>query len=65
MKYKCNIGELLEAKGIKQKELAEAIGASEVAVSRWVNANRVPRATTGIQIAKVLGCNAEDLYTEV
>lgn len=64
MKYKCNIGKLLEAKGIKQKELAEAIGATEVSVSRWVNGSRVPKATTCIQITKVLDCAFEDLYTE-
>ena len=64
-KYKCNIGKLLEVKGIKQKELAGAIGTTEVSVSRYVNGERIPKATTSIQIAKVLDCTVEDLYTEV
>lgn len=64
MKYRCNIGKYLESKGIKQRELADAIGTTEVSVSRWVNGDRVPKATTAIQIAKVLDCKVEDLYTE-
>ena len=63
MQWKCNIGEKLERKGIKQRELAEAIGATEVSVSRWVNNERIPKATICIQIAKVLDCKVEDLYT--
>lgn len=63
MKYRCNIGNMLVAKRIKQRELAEAIGATEVSVSRWVNGDRIPKATTCIQIAKVLDCKVEDLYT--
>lgn len=62
-RYKCNIGTLLEAKGLKQKELAAAIGATEVSVSRYVNGERIPKATTCIQIANVLDCTVADLYT--
>lgn len=64
MTLKCNIGNFLKLKGISQRELAEIIGTAEVSVSRWVNGNRVPKATTCIQIAKVLDCAVEDLYTE-
>lgn len=62
-KYKCNIGKLLETKGIKQKELAAAIGATEVSVSRWISGFRVPKATDCILIARVLDCAVEDLYS--
>lgn len=63
MAWKCNIGKRLEIKGIKQRELAKAVGTTEVSVSRWVNGSRVPKATTAIHIAKVLDCKVEDLYT--
>ena len=62
MEWQCNIGKRLETTGLKQRELAEAIGATEVSVSRWVNGSRVPKATTAIHIAKVLDCKVEDLY---
>lgn len=62
-KYKCNIGKYLESKGITQRELAEAIGTTEVSVSRYVNGDRIPKATTCIEIAKVLDCEFEDLYS--
>lgn len=63
MKWKCNLLELLQAKKMKQKELAAAIGATEVSMSRYVNEDRIPKATTAILIAKVLECRVEDLFT--
>lgn len=61
--FKNNIGEFLEKKGITQRELADLIGTTEVSVSRYVNSDRIPKATTCIQIAKVLDCKVEELYT--
>ena len=65
MAWKCNIGKYLDIRNIKQRELAKAIGATEVSVSRWVSGERIPKATIAIQIAKVLDCTVEDLYTAV
>lgn len=59
---KCNICEILNKKGITQRELAEKIGVNEVSISRYVNGERIPKVTTGIQIAQALGCSVEDLY---
>ena len=61
--FKNNIGELLEKKGITQRDLADLIGTTEVSVSRYVNSDRIPKCTTCIQIAKVLDCKVEELYT--
>jgi DNA-binding transcriptional regulator YiaG len=36
--------ELREAHGLSQRELAQALGVDETAVSRWELGNRVPRA---------------------
>lgn len=60
---KCNISEFLNKKGMTQRELADAVGTTEVSISRYVSGERIPKATTCIQISKVLGCNVEDLYT--
>lgn len=60
---KCNISDFLNKKGMTQRELADAVGTTEVSISRYVSGERMPKATTCIQIAKVLGCNVEDLYT--
>lgn len=60
---KCNISEFLNKKGMTQRELADAIGTTEVSISRYVTGERIPKATTCIQIAKVLDCKVEGLYT--
>lgn len=59
----CNISEFLNKKGMTQRELADAVGTTEVSISRYVSGERIPKVTTCIQISKVLGCNVEDLYT--
>ena len=59
---KCNISEFLNKKGMTQRELADAIGTTEVSISRYVTGERIPKATTCIHMAKVLGCSAEELY---
>lgn len=61
--FKNNMGELLTKKGITQKELSNLIGVTETSMSRYVNDNRIPKITTCIQIAKVLDCKVEELYT--
>lgn len=59
---KCNISEFLNKKGMTQRELADAIGTTEVSISRYITGDRIPKATTCIQMAKELGCSAEELY---
>lgn len=59
---KCNISEFLNKKGMTQRELADAIGTTEVSISRYVTGDRIPKVTTCIQMAKVFGCSTEELY---
>ena len=59
---KCKISEYLQKRQLTQRELADAIGSTEVSISRYVNGERIPKATTCIQIAKALDCKVEDLY---
>jgi transcriptional regulator with XRE-family HTH domain len=60
---KCNIDKYLKEAGMTQRELAERIGTTEVSVSRYISGSRVPKAPVCIQIAEVLNCKVEDLYS--
>lgn len=61
---KNRIKEMLEAKGMTQRELAIKIGTTETTVCRYVNGNRAPKAPIAIAIAKALGTTVEELYPE-
>lgn len=55
------ISELLKSKGMTQRELAEAIGATNATVSRYITGKRMPHATNMMRIAQVFGVTMEDL----
>ncbi|VFB14363.1 regulatory protein [Bacteroides heparinolyticus] len=57
------IKELLKQKGITQKELAKAIGKSEISISKYVNGEK-PSSKTELAIADFLGVSIKDLYEE-
>lgn len=57
------IKELLQEKGISQKDLAELTGITESAISHYVNGTRVPRGANLVKIANVLGTTADDLLS--
>lgn len=56
-----SIKEILEAKGMSQRELADKVGITEVTMSRYINGNRVPKAPTAMCIARALGVNIEEI----
>lgn len=49
------------AAGMTQQQLADALGISQVSVTRWETGEREPRVSTLNRIASVLGCNLRDL----
>lgn len=55
------ISELLKSKGMTQRELAEAIGATEVTVSRYLTGKRMPHAINLMKIAKALDVSIDYL----
>lgn len=57
-----NLRTILKEKNISQKELAEKVGLTESAVSRFINENRIPTGENMLKIAKVLNMKVEDLY---
>ena len=58
-----NLKKLLKEKNISQKELADKIGLTESAVSRFVKENRIPTGENMLKIANALNVKVEDLYT--
>ena len=55
------ISELLEQRGISQRELADRVGVSEVSMSRYINGGRTPKAPTLVNIAKELHTTSDYL----
>ena len=55
------IKELLEKKGITQRELAERTGCTEAAVSHYIKGDRIPRASILTKIAIVLETTSDYL----
>ena len=55
------IGALLKQNGMTQKELAMRVGATEAAISKYINGEREPRAEVLANIATVLHSTSEEL----
>ena len=55
------ISELLEFKGMTQSELAKKAHITDVSMSRYVNGNRMPKASILANIATILGTTTEYL----
>ena len=67
------LSDLLEQRGITQRELAEKVGVTEVSMSRYINGGRTPQAPILANIAKelnttsayLLGQDSEDTDPEI
>ena len=53
------ISELLDKNGITQRELADAVGVTEVSVSRYIHGGRLPKGPVILKMARVLGTTPE------
>lgn len=58
------IKEILDQKGISQKELAASAGVTEAAMSHYIKGDRVPRGANLLNIAKALGTTTNILLGE-
>ena len=56
------IGEVLKSRGMRQEDLAKALGVSTRSVGKWVRNESFPRLDNLINIASVLDCAVHDLY---
>lgn len=55
------IKDLLERKGMSQRQLAESIGCTEAAVSHYIKGDRIPRSSIMTKIAKTLDTTSDYL----
>lgn len=59
-----NLRNKLDAKQRSQNDLARYLKVTSTAVSRWVNAEALPRSNMIDRICVYLGCDVEDLMTD-
>lgn len=55
------IKELLEKKGMTQRELADRVGVTEVSMSRYINGDRTPKGPIAAKIARELDADITDV----
>ena len=58
------IRECRKRAGVKQEELARAVGLSSITVSRYETGERDPKSADLINIAHALGCTVNELIGE-
>lgn len=56
-----NLKERLEEYGYSQRDLADIVGISESAISRYLYGQQVPKATVILNIAYALDCSVDEL----
>lgn len=54
---------LRKEKGFTQGELAQMIHVDQTAISQWERGVTQPRLKNCLQLAKVLNCQIEDIYS--
>lgn len=59
------IGEFISKKGVTQRELAKAVGISEVTLSRYIKNERKPTAETVVKIAAALDVSTDSLINGI
>lgn len=58
------IKEIREARGMTRKQIADAVGVSEVAVYYWENGRQKPSADKLPKLAELLGCSIDELFDQ-
>lgn len=61
-RFAANLRAFMASRGMSSKELAEAAGMTQAAVSRYVNGRRVPRTASAAALAGALGTTVDSLY---
>ncbi len=59
------IQELLDARNMSRKELADATGLTEAAISRYITGTRMPKSISLSAIAKALDVTSDELLGNV
>ena len=58
------IRELRELKGVSRKQIADAVGVSDVAVYYWEIGRQKPSADKLPKLAELLGCSIDELFDQ-
>lgn len=59
-----NINVWIAKSGLSKKEVADRLEVSQVVLSRWVNSKSTPSLMNAFNLADILGCTVDDLYTK-
>ena len=62
--FAANLAEILEAEGMSQAQLAEAMNVPPQYISRWITADSLPRMGTLCQLSDVLGRDIGELIED-
>lgn len=54
--------QLIDEKGISQREFANLIGITETSLSRYIKGGRVPRANIAVKMAEALCVDLSEIY---
>ena len=65
--YRCgaNIDSFLRKKGLKQKELANALEGNETMVSKWVRGESLPSTRSILKMSYIFGVSLDELMEGV
>ena len=61
-KYKCNLEQVLKDKHIKKKKLADMVGLTQGAISRYINGTHIPNLAIAYEIAVALRTKLIDIW---
>jgi transcriptional regulator with XRE-family HTH domain len=61
MEFAKRLSELRRQRGISQKELGNMLGVSNKAVSKWENGESMPKTSTMLKLAELLGIDGNEL----
>ena len=59
------LASIIKEKRISQKELANAVGVTEAALSHYIKGDRIPRSCTLAKIAELLGTTSDFLMNGI
>lgn len=57
------IEELIKDSGMKKRFIADKIGVNENTLNNWCKNRSVPKLDQAVQLAEILNCKTDDLYT--
>lgn len=57
------LNELIKERGLTKTHIAKQLGVDKNTLSNWVAGRSFPRLDQSVELAELLNCNVDDLYT--